>query len=231
MPEDIDIVTIDGPAGAGKSTVAKRLAKMLHFAYLDTGAMYRALTLKALRRKISLEDEANLAALARETAIDLENHPQGVRVMLDGEDVSEDIRTLEVTSHTFYIARAPAVRAIMVDLQRRMAHKRSLVAEGRDIGTVVFPQAEYKFYLDADLEERSRRRYKELAEKGREVNAQHLTRELQERDHKDLTRSTGPLKKAEDAIFIDSTNLSVEEVIERIVKCLEEKKTRPISPG
>ncbi len=212
------IVTIDGPAGAGKSTVAKRLAKELNLSYLDTGAMYRALTLKAIRQEIDLEDEGALVALTQQTVIDLENNTSGVKVLLDGEDVSEDIRTIEVTNKTFYTARAPRVRAIMVQWQRSIGEKKGAVIEGRDVGTVVFPNATRKFYLDADIGERSRRRIDELREKGNDVDADKLTAELKERDNKDLTRSVGPLKKADDAVLIDSTHLSIDEVIEEMVK-------------
>lgn len=214
----MQIVTIDGPAGAGKSTVAKRLAERLNLAYLDTGAMYRALTLKAIRQNVNLEDEAALVILARQTKIDLENHTTSVKVLLDGEDVSEDIRTLEVTNKTFYVARAPRVREIMVEWQRVIGGRRGVVVEGRDAGTVVFPQATNKFYLDAKVEERSRRRIDELREKGKEVDAHQLTVELKERDNKDLTRSVGPLKKADDAVFIDSTHLGIDEVVEEMIK-------------
>lgn len=214
----MQIVTIDGPAGAGKSTVAKRLAERLNLAYLDTGAMYRALTLKAIRQNVNLEDEAALVILARQTKIDLENHTTSVKVLLDGEDVSEDIRTLEVTNKTFYVARAPRVRGIMVEWQRVIGGRRGVVVEGRDAGTVVFPQATNKFYLDAKVEERSRRRIDELREKGKEVDAHQLTVELKERDNKDLTRSVGPLKKADDAVFIDSTHLGIDEVVEEMMK-------------
>lgn len=218
------VVTIDGPAGAGKSTVAKHLARRLHFSYLDTGAMYRALTLKALRLKVNLEDENALVLLAKKTAIDFDKDSQtGLRVFLDGEDVSQAIRTLEVTNNTFYIARAPRVREIMVDGQRKIGLKHNVVVEGRDIGTVVFPKAAHKFYLDANFEERARRRIKELEEKGQTVEAEKLKQELEERDQKDLTRTAGPLKKADDAIFIDSTNLSVEEVVEKMMSYIKNR--------
>src|SRR3989338_8133671 len=159
MPPKAVIITIDGPAGAGKSSVAKRLAKQLNFAYLDTGAMYRALTLKSLRQKINLEDENALVAMSNQTFLDLKEDAQtGLRVFLDGKDVSNEIRSYDVTNHTFYIARTPGVRKVMVEWQREIAVKRNVVVEGRDIGTVVFPKANFKFYLDADFNERSRRR-------------------------------------------------------------------------
>ncbi len=219
MPEKkLQIVTIDGPAGAGKSTVAKRLAKELNLSYLDTGAMYRALTLKAVCLGVDLEDEGALVALARKTVIDLENNVSGVKVFLDGEDVSDDIRTIEVTNKTFYVARAPRVREIMVEWQRAIGEKKGAVIEGRDVGTVVFPRATNKFYLDADIGERSRRRIDELKAKGNDVDADKLTAELKERDNKDLTRDVGPLKKADDAVLIDSTHLSIDEVIGEMLK-------------
>lgn len=213
------VVTIDGPAGAGKSTVAKALARRLKFSYLDTGAMYRAATLKALRLKINLEDENALAAVAGAVTIDFEGDAEkGLRVILDGEDVSEAIRTIEVTNNTFYMARAPKVRAVMVDLQRKIGSRRNIVVEGRDVGTVVFPTAKYKFYLDANFEERARRRIKELEDKGEAVEAQKLKEELQERDQKDFSRKVGPLKKADDAIVIDSTGLTVEGTAEKLLE-------------
>jgi CMP/dCMP kinase len=212
------IVTIDGPAGAGKSTVAKRLAKELNLSYLDTGAMYRALTLKAIRQNVDLGSEDALVVLAQKTVIDLQNNVSGVRVLLDGKDVSEDIRSLEVTNKTFHVASAPRVRKIMVEWQRAIGKKSGAVIEGRDVGTVVFPHASHKFYLDADLEERSRRRICELREKGNDVDADKLKAELKTRDTKDLTRSVGPLKKADDAVFIDSTHLSIDEVVREMLK-------------
>jgi len=217
------VVTIDGPAGAGKSTTAKALAKRLGFFYLDTGAMYRALTFKAMRQKVNLEDEDALVTLAKKTTIDLKEDG-GLRVFVDGEDVSEEIRTVEVTNNTFYIARAPKVREIMVNWQRAIGESRNTVVEGRDVGTVVFPKAAYKFYLDADLHERSKRRIKELQEKGKIVNERTIENEMKERDTKDLTRRVGPLKKAADAVLIDSTFLSVDQVTQRMFEYIEKKE-------
>ncbi len=211
------IITIDGPAGAGKSTAARRLAQQMGIFYLDTGAMYRALTLKAIRQGMNLENEDKLSELAQKTHIDLQNHHAGAKVFLDGEDVSEEIRSVEVTNKTFYVARTARVRAIMVRWQREIGSKRSIVVEGRDVGTVVFPHASNKFYLDADFEERSHRRIKELKEKGKDVDEVNLKQELGERDNKDITRKVGPLKKAEDAVVIDSTHLSVDEVVEKML--------------
>lgn len=215
---EIITIAIDGPAGAGKSTVAKALAKRLNISYLDTGAMYRALTVKALRNRVNLENGPALAELAVKTNIELRPVAGGLNIFLDGEDVSEEIRTVEVTNNTFYIARAPEVREIMVKWQREIGEKQSVVAEGRDIGTVVFPNATKKFYLDADPNERAQRRIKELREKGKTVDENELQRELLERDEKDFTRKVGPLKKADDAIVIDSSGLTAEQSAEKMME-------------
>lgn len=215
------VIAMDGPAGAGKSSVAKKLAQMLGYAYLDTGAMYRALTLKALRLKARLDDEEILVAIAKTTHLDLAQDNDTVKIFLDGEDVSDAIRTLEVTNNTFYIARAPKVREIMVKWQREIGERRSVVVEGRDVTTVVFPNATHKFYLDADLGERARRRLNELVEKGNVVDAQKLKKEIEERDRKDITREVGALKVAEDAIRIDTTHMSIDQTIDEILKSVK----------
>ncbi|MDP8265447.1 MAG: (d)CMP kinase [Candidatus Aceula meridiana] len=218
-PQNTVVVAIDGPAGAGKSTIAKAVAKHLGFTYLDTGAMYRSLTLKALKQNVNLESEEDLVKLAENTLIDLivsEDHQ--LKVLLDNEDVTEEIRTVEVTNNTFFIARTPGVRTIMVDRQREIGGSNNIVAEGRDIGTVVFPAAKKKFYLDANLEERSQRRFKELAEKGKQVEPKDIQTDLQDRDHKDFTRKVGALKIADDAIVIDSTHMSIEDVVSHIIE-------------
>lgn len=212
------VITIDGPAGAGKSTVAKLVAKRLGVAFLDTGAMYRALTVKAMRRKINLEDADALVALANETVIDLVFEGGVSRVMLDGEDVSEAVRSLDVTNNTFYIARTPGVRQVMVEWQRRMGEKRAMVGDGRDLGTVVYPNAEYKFFLDADFRVRCQRRIDELKAKGQPVDEEALSRDLAERDHQDCTRKVGPLRQADDAVRIDSTGMSIDDVVDLIVR-------------
>jgi cytidylate kinase len=224
MTNRTTIITIDGPAGAGKSTVAKALARRLGYTYIDTGAMYRAVALKAIRTGVNWEDEEALVALACRTQLKLTYDDRAcLHVIMDGEDVSEAIRTPEVTNHTFYVARAAKVRAILVQWQQEMGRRNHAVIEGRDVGTVVFPQATYKFYLDAQFAERSRRRINELREKGNDVNEEHLQMELQERDNKDLTRKTGPLKKADDAQLIDSTHLSIEEVVAEMLRCISSK--------
>ena len=220
------VVTVDGPAGAGKSTVAKTLARRLQFSYLDTGAMYRALTLKAVRTGCELSDEPALVRCANATSIELRADPvHGMRVFLDGEDVSEEIRSVAITNNTFYIARAPAVREILVGWQRKMGQTQNVVVEGRDVGTVVFPAATFKFYLDADFEERVQRRFKELIDKGVNVDADRLRAELQERDQKDLTRAVGPLRRADDAVLIDSTRLSIDGVVDEMLGFIQPRLT------
>ena len=215
------VITLDGPAGAGKSTVAKSLAGRLGITYLDTGAMYRALTLKALRFKMDLSDEEAFTSLARNTKISFKEMPDGcLNVTLDGEDVSVAIRSAEVTNNTHYAARTPGVRTLMVAWQRAIGQSRSIVTDGRDQGTVVFTDARYKFYVDADVEERVQRRYKELIAAGKSVDLDQLRIEMKDRDQKDFTRSVGPLKKAPDAITIDSTGLTVEGTVDKIMKLI-----------
>jgi cytidylate kinase len=221
MPADHLVITLDGPAGAGKSTVAKSLAGRLGITYLDTGAMYRALTLKALRLKMDLSDEEAFTTLARNTKITFKEMPDGsLNITLDGEDVSAAIRTQEVTNNTHYAARVPGVRALMVAWQRAIGEKRSVVTDGRDQGTVVFKDARYKFYVDCDVEERVQRRYKELVTVGKPVDLDQLRIDMQERDQKDFTRAVGPLKKAPDAITVDSTGLTVEGTVDKIMKLI-----------
>ena len=215
------VITLDGPAGAGKSTVAKSLAQKLGITYHDTGAMYRALTLKGLRLKMDLSDEEALTILARNTKISFTEMPDGsLNITLDGEDVSLAIRAPEVTNNTYYAARTPGVRTLMVAWQRAIGDAHSIVTDGRDQGTVVFKDAKYKFYIDADVEERVGRRYRELQAAGKHVDLDQLRIDMKDRDHKDFTRSVGPLKKAPDAITVDSTGLTVEGTVDKIMKLI-----------
>jgi len=216
------IVAIDGPAGSGKSTVSKRIAAKLGLLYIDTGAMYRALTLKAIRSGIDLEDGACLTKLAQSTKIDLRNVSGGLNVYLDGEDVNGLIRTPELTNSVKFVARVPGVRQEMVSAQRVIGGASSAVLEGRDIGTVVFPDAKFKFYLDADVEERSRRRHKELVETNLKADLGDVRDDVVKRDESDMKREVGALKIAQDAVLIDTTSLSIEEVVNKILSYIKQ---------
>lgn len=212
------IITIDGPAGSGKSTVAQTLAKRLGYRYIDTGAFYRAFTLKAMRVGVNMKDEALLKQLLQETKIELKNSEGGTRVFLDGKDVSEVIRTPGVTGNVHYIASRPALRERLVEQQRVASEGVSAVVEGRDTGTVVFPSAERKFYLDAGVEERARRRYLELLETTKGITYQGVLEELKKRDVRDTSREASPLKMGDDFIYFDTTDLTSEEVVEALLK-------------
>ena len=211
------IIAIDGPAGSGKSTVSRIVAKKLALLYIDTGAMYRALTLKAMRCCLDLQDESALVSLAKSTKIELEENDK-LRVLLDGEDVSLAIRMPEVTANVKYIARVPGVRHEMVALQRSIGQKHGgAILEGRDIGTVVFPDADYKFYLDASPEERAKRRCKELIKSGQNASVDAVKEDILTRDDSDMKRSVGALRKCDDAIFIDTTGLSIDGVTKKML--------------
>ena len=211
------IIAIDGPSGAGKSTLAKRLAKELQFIYLDTGAMYRALALKVLRQGVDLADDARLEELIAETEIDLQESHGKLEVLLDGADVAAQIRTPEVSQMASKVSALRVVRSRMLELQRMMGKRGSVVAEGRDIGTVIFPEAEVKVFLDASVGERARRRYDELKAAGRVVNLDETRREIEERDKRDSERDVAPLRKADDALTIDSSSVNADEVAARVL--------------
>jgi cytidylate kinase len=216
-------IAIDGPAGAGKSTVAKQVADRLGYLYVDTGAMYRALTWKALQTHTNVHSESDLVNLLKECKITLESTPLGQRVLVNGEDVTDKIRSHEVNQHVAQVARCPEVRKRMVEEQRKIASQHKVVMDGRDIGTHVLPDAELKFYLTASIEERAKRRYKEIGEKN-SLTLNEIMEEIRLRDAQDIERSTAPLRKAEDAIVIDSTGLSIRDVIQIILNHVEQKR-------
>ncbi|MDA1053961.1 MAG: (d)CMP kinase [Planctomycetota bacterium] len=216
------IVTLDGPAGAGKSTIARKLADRLGFAFLDTGAMYRAVTLAAVRNQGPWDDPRALAGLARQCRIDLD----GSHVRLNGEDVSELVRTNEVTSHIHHLADNPAVREQMVELQRAIAAGQDIVTEGRDQGTIAFPAAECKVFLTASPEERAKRRVLELQARGDQISVEEVLEQQNERDHRDSTRQVGRLEPASDAIEVSTDNMSSDEVVDRLVEIVSEKTQR-----
>jgi cytidylate kinase len=220
------IVAIDGPSGAGKSTLAKRIAKDLRFTYLDTGAIYRALALKILRRAVDLNDTAALSAIVNETAIDLRERNGQLQVFLDGEDVSASIRTPEVSQMASRASALAMVRHRLLDLQRALGRRGNVVAEGRDIGTVVFPEAQVKIFLNASLEERARRRCDELRAAGRSVSLSETIREMEERDKRDSERDIAPLRKADDAIALDSSGLTADGVAEKVLQLIKSESSK-----
>ncbi len=224
------IIAIDGPAGAGKSTVARQVAAKLGLIYLDTGAMYRALTWFVLQSDIPLDDECAIAEVASKCEIEFipsDNPQQPVQVWINGQEVTQVIRTVEVTSKVSAIAAICAVRQALVKQQQRWGNKGGLVAEGRDIGTHVFPDAELKIFLTASVSERARRRQEDFKKQGLpEVSLEQLERDIAERDWKDSTRKVAPLQKAPDAIQIQTDGLSITEVTEKIVNCYRERVTK-----
>lgn len=216
------IIAVDGPSGAGKSTVARILAKKLGFLYIDTGAMYRALTLKALENKIPVSDEKQINGLAAGVKIDLRNNFDGsLSVMLDGRDVSLDIRQARITRFVSDVAKIKEVREVMVKMQRELGHKKDCVLDGRDIGTVVFPDAQKKFFIDAVPKVRVERRFKELKGLGQDVTINDVEKDLSNRDKIDSTRQVSPLRKAEDAIYIDTSDLSIEQVVDKMLEFIK----------
>lgn len=218
------IIAIDGPSGAGKSTLAKRLAKELGFVYLDTGAIYRALALKVLRQGVDLADDIQLANLIGSTEIDLQERDGRLEVLLDGMDVAPEIRTPEVSQMASKVSALKIVRERLLDLQRDMARRASVVAEGRDIGTVVFPDAEVKIFLHASAEERARRRCAELRAAGRPADLAETLREMAERDKRDSERDLAPLRMADDALRIDSSTVGADELALGVLSEIRKKE-------
>lgn len=212
------IIAIDGPAGSGKSITARLVANKLGFLYIDSGAIYRTLTLQALREGISLEDESELVRAVQRANIEVKSTRDGFFILLNGEDVSEKIRTPEVSAHVSVVSENPKIREIITKKQREIAQGRSVVVEGRDIGTVVFPEADLKIFMQASLKERAKRRSKELQMKYYHVNIDEIEREISMRDKIDSERNASPLRKAQDAIVLDTTNLSIDEQVDFIIK-------------
>ena len=220
------IIAIDGPSGAGKSTLAKRLAKELGFIYVDTGAMYRALALKVLREGVDLADDASMARLIGSTTIDLRQVDGALQVLLDGADVAAEIRTPQVSQMASKASALGAVRGRLLELQRDMARRGSIVAEGRDIGTVVFPQADVKIFLQASAAERARRRFAELQSAGQSVDLTKTLREIEERDKRDSERDLAPLRQADDALMIDSSGVDADQVTARVLAHIRTKQEK-----
>jgi len=219
------IIAIDGPVGSGKSTLARRVAELMGYVYIDTGAMYRSIALKALRRGVSLEAADLLAALAGDTRIDLRARDGGQQVFLDGEDVTSAIRTPEVAQAASKVAVIPGVRRVLVAEQRRAGGQGGVVMEGRDIGTVVFPDAELKIFLTASPEIRAERRWREHQQKGDAIDLARTLDEIRERDRRDREREDSPLVRAKDAVVVDSTAMEPEEVARLVVMLARENKS------
>lgn len=214
------VVTIDGPAGAGKTTVSRILAQRLGYKYIDTGALYRGIALHVMESGIDPENEAALSTLCRNLDLKFERSDEGLRLFLNGKDVSEKIRTPEITMLASAVSAKPVVRHFLLDVQRRMGKEKGAVFEGRDMGTVVFPEAEMKFFLDASLSQRADRRYRELA-KDPSITRQQVEADMRQRDHNDSTRDLAPLKPANDATIIDSSTIPADKVVEKMLSLIE----------
>lgn len=218
------IIAVDGPAGSGKGTVTKKISKDLGFLNLDTGVTYRCLALETLRRGVNLQDEEKIIEIANNIDIKINKIENEDIVLLNNEDVTKEIRTKEVTSIVSQVSSIIPVRERMVEVQRQLAKGKNVIVEGRDIGTVVFPNAEIKIYLDASEEIRAERRFKENQQKGIGTTYKEVLENVKMRDYNDMHKKVGALKKSEDAIIIDSTNLSIEEVVEEIKNIIEKVK-------
>ncbi|AET66823.1 cytidylate kinase [Desulfosporosinus orientis DSM 765] len=210
-------IALDGPAGAGKSTIAKIVAQQLHLFYVDTGAMYRAIAYKALSSGAPIDDEAKVSQIAKNTEVVLD-HSEEQRVWCDGRDVTQEIRSLEVSRAVSVVAAYPEVRKRLVELQRLEAERGGVVMDGRDIGTYVLPEADFKIFLTATHEERAKRRWLELRRAGKDVSLEEVARDMAERDRVDMERAISPLKPAQDAIIMDTTGLSIQELVAKIVE-------------
>lgn len=217
------IIAIDGPAGAGKSTIAKLIAKQLGLVYIDTGAMYRAVGLKAKRNNIACSEQEKIAEMLKNTEVELKNENGATAVYLDGENVSTEIRLPEISRMASDISAVPVVRYAMVEMQRSMANKTDTILDGRDIGTFVLPNADVKIFLTASVEERAERRYKELIARGENVKREDVRSDIEKRDYNDSHRALAPLKKADDATEVDTTGMTINQVCEKIISLVRNK--------
>lgn len=220
------IVAVDGPAGSGKGTIAKRIKKELGFMNLDTGAVYRCLALEIIRRKIALENESEIIKVANEINIEIDNSGEKDIILLNGEEVSKEIRSKDVTDVVSPVSSIPNVRMIINEIERKMAIGKDVIVEGRDIGTELFPNADIKIYLDACEEIRAKRRYEENLQNNISNTYEEVLESVKKRDYNDMHRKVGTLKKADDAILIDSTNLSIDEVVQKIKNIIEDYRIK-----
>ena len=217
------IVGIDGPAGSGKGTVTKKIANELGLVNIDTGSTYRCVALKVIKNNIDLENKEKIIEIAKNIKIEIKENSDRDKVFLDGEDVTKEIRSKEVTKVVSPISSIKEVRFLMVDLQRKLAEGKNVIMEGRDICTYVFPNADVKIYLDASLEERANRRYKECIEKNIDMTYEEVIENIRKRDENDKTKEIGALKLAKDSIIVDTTNLTIDEVTKRIIEIIKAK--------
>jgi len=217
------IIAIDGPSGVGKSTLGKEVARRLGYLFIDSGAVYRAVGLKAIESGISLEDHPSITQAARQSDIRLEGDPDNLKTFLDGREVTREIRTPEASRAASVVATIPEVREVVVDKLRAMADIRNVVMDGRDVGTKIFPRAQVKVFLEASNDVRARRRWIEEIERGRDVSFAEISSELDERDRRDRERAATPLVRADDAILIDTSDTSIEGVIERVLEIVNSR--------
>ncbi len=218
-------IAIDGPAGAGKSTIARRVARELSFIYVDTGAMYRAMALYLLRRKVNRDDTEQIGNICQDAEISIEYQNGEQIVLLNGENVNSYLRTEEVGNMASVSSAVPRVREKLLSLQRKLAKDMSVVMDGRDIGTTILPDADVKIYLTASSLTRAKRRYLELQEKGTVCNLDDIQKDIEERDQRDMSREISPLRQAEDAVLVDSSNLTIQQVVDRILQIFRSKTT------